>query len=310
MDASVFKNILNLLPEMVFVLNDKRTTVIFNKPVKELTGYEEGKLLSTPFEQFLPESFRDDFLKRILTPENSSAFEMQMTCSNSSILDVSAFMKRMVLNGNNYDVLIANDITERKQIELELLRFSNVIHHTTNPIQITDAQGTMIYVNPAFERISGYSQNDLVGNNPRMLNSGTHSKAFWKEMWETITSGEVWTGEVENKRRDGTRFQVELLISPILDDAGSIIGYLGSHRDITEQKKLERQLVRSQKMESIGTLAAGIAHEVGNPLTSISSLVQIIQRTSKDGFAQEKLELIKNQINRISQILRALVDFS
>jgi signal transduction histidine kinase len=95
-----------------------------------------------------------------------------------------------------------------------------------------------------------------------------------------------------------------------VDGNGHIVGFLGAHRDITEQKILEQQLVRSQKMESIGTLAAGIAHEVGNPLTSISSLVQVIQRTTADEFAKDKLELIKDQINRIARIIRDLVDFS
>jgi signal transduction histidine kinase len=100
------------------------------------------------------------------------------------------------------------------------------------------------------------------------------------------------------------------VISPIVDSRGHITGYLGAHRDITEQKMLEQQLVRSQRMESIGTLAAGIAHEVGNPLTAISSLVQVIQRTSSDDFAKEKLELINSQVNRIARIIRELVDFS
>ena len=100
------------------------------------------------------------------------------------------------------------------------------------------------------------------------------------------------------------------MISPIVDSHSAIAGYLGAHRDITEQIILEQQLVRSQRMESIGTLAAGIAHEVGNPLTAISSLVQVIQRTSTDGFANEKLELINSQVNRIARIIRELVDFS
>jgi signal transduction histidine kinase len=123
-------------------------------------------------------------------------------------------------------------------------------------------------------------------------------------------SRKVWVGEIENRRKDGSPFHTELVISPIVDGNDHVVGFLGAHRDITEQKILEQQLVRSQKMESIGTLAAGIAHEVGNPLTSISSLVQVIQRTTADSFAKEKLELIKDQINRIARIIRDLVDFS
>jgi len=168
----------------------------------------------------------------------------------------------------------------------------------------------MVYVNPAFERVSGYSREELIGANPSILRSGKYGKQFWKDVWGHILAGNVWRGQLENKRKDGKPFYSDLVISPIVDDRGAVVGFLGAHRDITDQKVLEQQLVRSQKMESIGTLAAGIAHEVGNPLTSISSLVQVIERTTSDASAKEKLDLIKSQINRITHIIRELVDFS
>jgi PAS domain S-box-containing protein len=207
-------------------------------------------------------------------------------------------------------VFFFRDITEEKRKELDLLRFSNVIHNTINPIQITDATGMMVYINPAFEKVSGYSSAELIGKNPKILSSGKHSETFWGGVWNHIISGKVWVGRIENKRKDGRPFFTELVISPIVDSRSRIAGYFGAHRDITEQIILEQQLVHSQRMESIGTLAAGIAHEVGNPLTAISSLVQVIQRTSTDEFAKEKLELINSQVNRITRIIRELVDFS
>jgi len=129
-------------------------------------------------------------------------------------------------------------------------------------------------------------------------------------MWETISAGKVWVGDVENKKKNGDTFYTQLLISPILDNNKNVIGYFGIHRDLTEKRNLEKQLIHTQKMESIGTLAAGIAHEVGNPLASISALVQIVQRSTEDIFINDKLELVKKQINRISKIIRDLVDFS
>jgi PAS domain S-box-containing protein len=179
-----------------------------------------------------------------------------------------------------------------------------------SPIQITDAQGKIIFVNPAFERVSGYTKEELLGKNPNILNSGMRDEKYWAQVWNNILKGKEWVGQIQNRRKNGELFHTELVISPIINPGGSVIGFLGSHRDITEQKLLEQQLVRSQKMETFGTLAAGIAHEVGNPLTSISSIVQVIQRTTKDRFAQEKLELVKNQVNRIAKIIRELVDFS
>ena len=132
-------------------------------------------------------------------------------------------------------------------------------------------------VNSAFEKVTGYSSMELMGKNPNILSSRKHGVEFWSGVWNCITSGKVWVGRIENRRKDGSPFFTELVISPIIDVHGKIVGYLGAHRDITEQIILEQQLVRSQRMESIGTLAAGIAHEVGNPLTAISSLVQVIQ---------------------------------
>jgi signal transduction histidine kinase len=129
-------------------------------------------------------------------------------------------------------------------------------------------------------------------------------------MWNTINSGKVWVGEVENRKKSGDPFYTQLLISPILDNEGKIYGFFGIHRDLSEKKLLEKQLIHTQKMESIGTLAAGVAHEVGNPLASISALVQVVQRSTSDEFAKEKLELIKKQVTRISKIIRDLVDFS
>jgi PAS domain S-box-containing protein len=205
---------------------------------------------------------------------------------------------------------VVRDISQEKQKEIDLLRFSNVAHYTLNPLEITDVDGRIIYVNPAFERASGYSKEEMIGKNPNVFGSGKHPKSFWENMWKTIKSGNVWVGEVENKHRNGESYLTYLLISPVADRSGKIVGYFGVHRDITEQRRLEHQLFQAQKMESIGTLAAGIAHEVGNPLTSISSLVQVVQRTTQDDFTKEKLELIKHQVTRISKIIRDLVDFS
>jgi PAS domain S-box-containing protein len=207
-------------------------------------------------------------------------------------------------------LITARDISEEKKKETDLIRFFNVAENTVNPLQITDLNGKMIYVNRAFENASGYSKEELIGKNPRIFGSGKNSSKFWDKMWATISSGKEWVGEVENQKKNGEPYFTQLLVSPIIDKSGKVTGYFGIHRDLTEKRTLERQLIHTQKMESIGTLAAGIAHEVGNPLASISALVQVAQRTSNDPFVNEKLGLVKSQVTRISKIIRDLVDFS
>jgi len=213
-------------------------------------------------------------------------------------------------NKEKFCLVVARDITKQKEKELELLRFYNVAQNTINPLQITDTDGKMIYVNPAFEKASGYLSEELIGNYPSVFSSGKHSKKFWKRMWDTINQGQIWVGEVENRKKSGEPFFTHLLISPIMDNKGNVVGHFGIHRDITAKRNLDRQLIHTQKMESIGTLAAGVAHEVGNPLASISALVQVAQRSTQDEFIIDRLELVKKQITRISKIIRDLVDFS
>jgi len=307
---SKYSRVFDLLPELIFVLDKKGTILDFNASVSRML--EDGKDQPPPQSIFdlLKGGHSDKFLSALHAQEADVRFRSQFVRSNDRVIDVEITLKKFDSIAPEVFVLIANDMTEQEKMELDLLRFSEVMQHTMSPIQITDAQGKIIFVNPAFERVSGYAKEELLGKNPNILNSRKQDEKYWKQVWNNILKGKEWVGQIQNRRKNGELFHTELVISPIVDAAGKVVGFLGSHRDITEQKLLEQQLVRSQKMETFGTLAAGIAHEVGNPLTSISSIVQVIQRTTKDRFAQEKLELVKNQVNRIAKIIRELVDFS
>jgi len=307
---SQYGRVFDLLPEMVFILDENDEVIDHNLAGSLGLGYDSNHVPVHFMSEIVSENSIPVFEKNFKSVPHSSSFDAQFKKADSSIIDVSVDVKVLSTNGKSYVVVISRDITEQKKMELDYLRFSNVIQHTINPIQITDASGRMVYVNPAFETASGYTKEELIGKNPRILSSGKHTRDFWSSVWKYILSGKVWVGHLENVRKDGLPFHTELVISPIVDAHGGVIGFLGAHRDITEQKILEQQLVRSQKMESIGTLAAGLAHEVGNPLTAISSLVQVIERTSQDEFAKEKLGLINNQVIRITKIIRNLVDFS
>ena len=225
---------------------------------------------------------------------------------------ISFSIYKLNLDGNKIEYIFAfaKDITEQKVKEIELQKFFNIAESSLNPILITDLNGKMIYVNPAFIKVSGFRKEELIGKNPRIFGSGKLPKKFWDKMWQTIASGKVWFGEVEDRKKNGEPFYTQLLISPIFDKEEKVTGYFGIHRDLSEKRTLEKQLIHTQKMESIGTLAAGIAHEVGNPLASISALVQVAQRSTEDAFIKEKLNLVKSQVTRISKIIRDLVDFS
>lgn len=312
----------DIIPDMSFVLDANATIIFCNNASAKFFDKNKSGMLGTDFSDLIDEEKRIDFqnnFHQVLESRKSLEFESKFKVNSESKfvqLTLSPFIPNKNYQSSNdgeqkkYCFVFAHDISAQKENELELLRFANVAEYTVNPLEITDVDGKIIYVNPAFERSSGYTKEELIGKNPNIFSSDRHSKEFWKKMWDTIKQGKVWIGEVVNKRKDGQLFYTDLLISPIIDQNGKLVGYFGIHRDKTEQKKLEQQLIHAQKMESIGLLAAGLAHEVGNPLASISSLVQVIQRTNKDEFTNQKLELIKSQVNRISKIIRDLVNFS
>jgi PAS domain S-box-containing protein len=298
--------------EMCFLVNAIGEIILFNKTAGTRLGFYQNKPdLFFDYIELCDRTESEKLYKESFHSKSSSSIETRLFINNNFI-DVKLSFNAFPKNGLDEDLIfvLARDISEEKKKEIDLLRFFNVAENTVNPLQITDISGKMIYVNKAFMQASGYSADELLGKNPRIFGSGKNSKKFWDKMWGIISSGKVWVGEVENLKKNGEVFYTQLLISPILDKEGNVSGYFGIHRDLTDKKILERQLIHTQKMESIGTLAAGIAHEVGNPLASISALVQVAQRTTSDPFINEKLGLVKSQVTRISKIIRDLVDFS
>ena len=160
------------------------------------------------------------------------------------------------------------DITERKQAEELMRQQSGALQAAANAIVITDHIGTIQWVNPAFSKISGYTEAEALGKNPReLLKSGTQDAHFYRNLWTTITSGLVWQGEIVNRHKDGNLYHEEMTITPIHDNQGVITHYVAIKQDITERKSMEAQLLRTQRLESVGRLASGIAHDLNNILT-------------------------------------------
>ncbi len=141
---------------------------------------------------------------------------------------------------------------------------------------MTDLKGTIVYVNPAFERISGWSREEALGRKPSILKSGQQDDAVYRRLWETLSRGEVWTGRLVNRKKDGTLFEEEATMSPVRSPSGEILNYVAAKRDVTAARQLEQQLFQAQKMEAVGRLAAGIAHDFNNLLGVISGYGEIV----------------------------------
>jgi PAS domain S-box-containing protein len=301
--------------DMCFILSADGEVLKLNMSASKVLKSENKQLIGENFIELLESSYKEKFrmiyTDCVINAKSGNTFTVFYINNKLIDVNISIIPTRYHEDVKLYDYFVlAKDITEQRKKELDLLRFYYVAENTVNPLQITDVQGKMVYANPAFIKVSGYSKEELIGKNPSVFGSGKHSKKFWTRMWNTINAGKAWVGEVENRKKGGDPFFTQVLVSPIVDHDGKVSAFFGIHRDLTEKRIMERQLIHTQKMESIGTLAAGVAHEVGNPLASISALVQVVQRSTDDQFVKEKLELVKNQVTRISKIIRDLVDFS
>ena len=190
---------------------------------------------------------------------------------------------------------LAMDVTARKKAEEERERLMLAIEQTEDIVVITDAEANIQYVNPAFEKVTGYSREEALGQNPRILQSGELSRTFYKKMWGALTTGRSWSGQLINKKKDGTVYTEEATISPVMDEAGKIINYVAAKRDATHELELEEQLRQAQKMEAVGQMAGGIAHDFNNLLQVISGYVELSEISLKpdDTFALAVQEIGK-----------------
>ncbi len=155
-------------------------------------------------------------------------------------------------------------------------RLLAALEQTSEVIVVTDPDARIVYVNPAFERVMGYGREEVLGGHNRLWRSGAHDDAFYAEAWTRIQQGELWRGELVNKRRDGSLVYEDTSISRVTDARGDVLGYVTVKRDVTTQRELEQTLARAQRMESIGTLAGGVAHDFNNMLQSILGNAELL----------------------------------
>jgi two-component system cell cycle sensor histidine kinase/response regulator CckA len=202
------------------------------------------------------------------------------------------------------------DITERKRTEESHARLAMAVEQSAEAIVITDAKGSILYTNPAFERTTGYTCEEVIGQNPRILKSGKQGEELYRQMWTVLSQGGVWSGHLINKRKDGTLFEEAATISPVRDATGRIVNYVAVKLDRTNEARLEQQLFQAQKMEAVGRLAAGVAHDFNNLLGVIVGYGEIVsRRLGGDDLLKGKMEQILKAADRATSLTRQLLAF-
>jgi two-component system cell cycle sensor histidine kinase/response regulator CckA len=202
------------------------------------------------------------------------------------------------------------DVTEKKKAEEDMRRVMAAINGMGESVLIADRESMIQYVNPCFEELTGYSLEEVVGKNIRILQSGVHDDEFYSKIRDVLAEGTAWSGHFVNRKKDGSLFHERATISPVKNDAGDVVNYVAVKRDVTHELDLEKRVVRSQKMASLGQFAHRVAHDVTNGLSTILGSAEIISRSTPDPASKEMADMIVSAVDRIAALTTDLMGFA
>ena len=286
-----------------------------NARFAEMLGYSMDEIINIPFTKIYSEQAIQDLYQReklrakgVSLPNN---YETTFRKKDGSLINVEVSYEIIDYLGRPATFAIIRDITEQKRAQAEHERLMTAIEQTNETVVITDLKGQIQYVNPAFEKITGYSKKEALGKNPAILKSGKHDRAFYQNLWETILAGKIWHGRIINKRKNGELFTEDKMISPVKDSHGKITNFVAVGRDVTQQLLLEQQFLQAQKMESIGRLAGGVAHDYNNMLTVILGNAQLgMSKLDEDNRLYDYFFKIHQAAMRSADITKQLLAFA
>jgi len=294
----------------IILSDDNGVIVDVNRRFSEIYGYEPDTVRGTKVVDLV----HPDDLKRVpfryqsVLSGESVRIERRVRKQDGNYLFVDIHAK---LVAENLVQAVHRDVTRLKLAEEAERLLVTAVEQSVESILVTDRDGNIKYVNPAFVRISGYSRDEVIGKKPRLLKSEAHDKPFYEKMLAAIKKGEAWKGRITSRRKDGTLYHEDVTISPVRDATGQIVNYVDLGHDVTQQVGLEQQLFQAQKMEAIGTLAGGLAHDFNNLLTVIFGFAQMLLMDRRQGDPDyDDLRRIAQAAQNGADLVKRILTFS
>jgi len=205
---------------------------------------------------------------------------------------------------------IGRDISDQVAREEHLRLLARAVEQAAEVVMIADRAGKIREVNRAFETVTGYTREEAIGRTPRLLKSGRQDAGFYQEMWNTLRAGRTFSGTVINRRKDGSEYFAEMMVTPVRDQEGTVTHFVGLHRDVTRERSRDEQLRQAQKMEAMGQVTGGIAHDFNNILTVIQANAELVASgLPSESDAMERVTDLLASAKHGSTLVRQLLAF-
>ncbi|HYG36053.1 MAG TPA: PAS domain S-box protein [Clostridia bacterium] len=323
--------------DAIITVNTERRIVLFNPAAVSIFGIPQREALGQSIDRFIPERSRAVHASHVQEFGRTGATRRRMGAwsnlhglrANGEEFPIEASISQVEVEGETLFTIIVRDITERKKAEEQLRVQSAALQSAANAISITDREGVICWANPAFERLTGYTTGEIVGQTHQLVKSGKQDASFYKNLWDTINAGQVWQGELVNRRKDGSLYHEEMTITPVRDDRGKITHFIAVKQDITERKQTEAALAESrQNLErtvaertaqlveantNLQTFAYSAAHDLRSPLRAIKTFSTIISEDYGNQLNPEVCSLfdrINRSVGQMAQLLNDLLEYS
>ncbi len=309
-----FAKVFNCAPALMTLSKvDDATFLDVNDKFCEVSGFSRAECIgrtSIDVGWLLPEE-RMRLIGELQTYGSIRGMDLKAQTKNKKEIELIYSGELMQTDSHQLLLSTALDITERNRAEKSRKLLSAAIEQSAEAVIITDAKGIIQYVNPAQEILSGYNRDELIGRTPNVLETDFHHVDFHKQLWDAIGIGEAWSGRFVNKKKDGTEYHEDATISPIYDHSGNLTNFVVVQHNVTQQVALQEQLFQAQKMEAIGTLAAGFAHDFNNKLQVIDGYVDLMlfDKDLPDTWKQD-MRIIKQAVDSSAELIKGMMVFS
>lgn len=322
-ERKLLRTLIDNLPVTIYVKDDECRKIIANKADLDIVGVKtEAEIIGkTDLDSYGNELGQRGYLddKQVIKTGNAVLYREEDFVDFRGDQRWLLTSKIPLTDGNNKIiglVGIGQDITLQKKAQEKILKLSKGIEQSSATILITDIKGNIEYVNPAFCETTGFSEEEALGQNPKLIKSGLMTPAYYHDLWETISSGNVWRGELHNKKRDGSLYWEWATITAIKNNKGIITNYIAIKEDITDRKKMQADLIKAkEKAEESDRLKsaflANMSHEIRTPLNSIIGFSELLGDPDFDqSIKDEFIKTIIDNGNNLLVIISDIMDFS